>query len=315
MITDCITLRIRKGPGTNYQTVGSLAAGTTVRIYETTGGGAQLWGRIDQGWISMNYVELDVEVTDPEEGTVGVVYNCDKLNVRSAPGTANKRVARLDPGTQVEIFETRTVKGEEWGRISLGWVCMRYIKLTDDTKPEAPETERPEDKPTEPEKPAEPEKPTEPEKPAEPEAPTVPDEPDIGGNGGTAQTGVIYNTSEVSIRAGAGTKYDKVGSLKKGTHVVIQETAKVGSALWGRIEQGWVHMHYVKLDGREVPTGTVLKTVSNSFVNIRSGAGTGYTLVGKYSRGDTVLIYERADVDGTEWGRTDKGWICMDYVK
>ena len=48
---------------------------------------------------------------------------------------------------------------------------------------------------------------------------------------------------------------------------------------------------------------------------IRKGPGTGNVVVGSYKRGQTVTILEQTRVGVTLWGRTDKGWICMDYVK
>ena len=66
----------------------------------------------------------------------------------------------------------------------------------------------------------------------------------------------------------------------------------------------------------EEPTEAgVTKTVTSSYVNIRSGAGTGYEKVGEYKKGDVVTIYEEKTVGGRPWGRTDKGWICTEYVK
>lgn len=59
----------------------------------------------------------------------------------------------------------------------------------------------------------------------------------------------------------------------------------------------------------------VKKTVTGSYVNIRSGAGTGYEKVGQYKKGDEVIIYEEKTVGGRPWGRTDKGWICTEYVE
>lgn len=59
----------------------------------------------------------------------------------------------------------------------------------------------------------------------------------------------------------------------------------------------------------------VTKTVTSNYVNIRSGAGTGYEKVGEYKKGDVVTIYEEKTVGGRPWGRTDKGWICTEYVK
>ena len=58
-------------------------------------------------------------------------------------------------------------------------------------------------------------------------------------------------------------------------------------------------------------TGTV--TVGDS-LNIRSGAGTGYPAVGSYANGTRVTILEQQMVGTTRWGRTDRGWISMDYI-
>ena len=54
--------------------------------------------------------------------------------------------------------------------------------------------------------------------------------------------------------------------------------------------------------------------VANTYsgVNVRQGAGTGYAAVGKLLPGTTVQILELAN--GGKWGRTDKGWVCMDYI-
>ena len=56
-------------------------------------------------------------------------------------------------------------------------------------------------------------------------------------------------------------------------------------------------------------------TITNSYVNIRSGAGTGYEKVGEYKKGDVVVVYEVKTVGGRPWGRTDKGWFCTEYAK
>ena len=307
IVTGCTSLRIRKGPGTRYESAGSLAGGTQVEIYEITGSGSQVWARIDKGWISMNYVKLQDQNTgnggesggqtggtgdETGQGVSGVVYNCTRLNVRSAPGTNNSRVTRLDAGTKVQVYETTKVGSVTWGRIAQGWVSMEYIKLSGNTTPE-------------------------PEKPGTTEKPDPkPDTPETGKPGDTTvRTGTVVKTDEVRLRAGAGTQYDKVGTLKKGERIVILEQVKVGSATWGRTEKGWVHMYYVQLDSQEAPAGTVTGTVTGDYVNIRAGAGTHYAKVGTYRKGEVIIIYEKTTVGSTTWGRTDKGWVSMAYVK
>ena len=51
-------LNVRQGPGTGYGQAGKLMPGTSVDIYEIVKSGAADWGRIDQGWVCMNYITL-----------------------------------------------------------------------------------------------------------------------------------------------------------------------------------------------------------------------------------------------------------------
>lgn len=59
----------------------------------------------------------------------------------------------------------------------------------------------------------------------------------------------------------------------------------------------------------------VKMTVDVKKLSIRSGAGTNYEKVGSYQKGEVVTIYEQVTVNNEKWGRTDKGWICIDYCK
>ncbi len=52
-------LNVRKGPGTNYEIVKGLERGSRVLVYECTQVGDDQWGRITDGWISMQYIALD----------------------------------------------------------------------------------------------------------------------------------------------------------------------------------------------------------------------------------------------------------------
>ena len=46
-------------------------------------------------------------------------------------------------------------------------------------------------------------------------------------------------------------------------------------------------------------------------VNIRSGPGTGYGKTGAYPCGTVVTVLEEKE----GWGRTDKGWVSLDYLE
>lgn len=82
-----------------------------------------------------------------------------------------------------------------------------------------------------------------------------------------------------------------------------------------RICRSWL-LIYKRKGGAEPPdkedTMSTQYTVTPSIgVNIRSGPGTGYGKTGAYPCGTVVTILEERD----GWGRTDKGWVSLDYLE
>ena len=62
----------------------------------------------------------------------------------------------------------------------------------------------------------------------------------------------------------------------------------------------------------ETGTGVVANTYSG--VNVRTGPGTGYAMNGKLLPGTAVKILEVKQGGAAKWGRTEQGWVCMDYI-
>jgi len=291
-VVNCTTLRIRSGPGTKYEQVGSLPKGTRVAIYAKTTVKGQVWGQIDRGWICMTgYVQEDSGVSG--SGTVGTVVKCKELNVRAGAGTDYAKVGKLPAGSQVIILETTQVNGANWGRIDMGWVHMYYIELggTVDNSGSTGGNSG-----------SNPGSSGSGNTGAETEKPAAPSE---------VKYGVITGTDTLRVREAPGTDSKQVGTYKKGDRVKILETTKVGRATWGRTDKGWISLYYVELD--EDVAGTY-KTVTSKTLNIRSGPGTKNAKVGTYEKGEVVKILETTMVGSTLWGRTDRGWISLDYV-
>ena len=92
---------------------------------------------------------------------------------------------------------------------------------------------------------------------------------------------------------------------------VLTELKLVDGSAWGKISTGWVCLDYVKLDK---PASGAPALIMGDNLNIRKGAGKSYSVVAKYAKGTVVNILETKTVSGTTWGRTDKGWVSMDYV-
>ena len=127
-------LRIRSGPGTSYAVAGYLSPKQKVTITEQKTAGGMTWGKIAEGWISMDYVILDEAQSEPETSkpttqktTKTIIADC--LRVRRDAGTENTIVGYLYYGSKVEVLETKTGSdGDTWGRIATGWIHMSYTK-------------------------------------------------------------------------------------------------------------------------------------------------------------------------------------------
>lgn len=123
---------------------------------------------------------------------------------------------------------------------------------------------------------------------------------------------------ELNIRQEPDMSSAVVGQYSNGTIVTILET-KDG---WGRTDKGWIYMEYVttKDDKTVVDVagfepaveGSTPTDIENEMkpLNIREKPDTSSAVVGSYPNGTIVTILETKD----DWGKTDQGWIHMDYV-
>ena len=122
-------LRIRSGPGTSYSVAGYLKPNDRVTITQRQTAGGMVWGKIDSGWISLDYVILDNNTSDSTTQKDIRTVTADLLRVRQGPGTENTIVGYLYYGTKVEILEIATASnGGKWGRIDKGWIYLGYTK-------------------------------------------------------------------------------------------------------------------------------------------------------------------------------------------
>lgn len=283
---------VRNGAGTGYTQVGTVTSGTQLVIVEAVQVNGAAWGRYVDGWVELantNYSSSATLPTTPSSTTNGTVVCSTGVNVRSGAGTNYPVVGSAYNGQRVTVYETVNVNGSFWGRIGDSrWISLNYVKLDSSNTGNTGNT---------------------------------------GGstNTGSYQLGVVTATG-LNVRAAAGTGSAIVGALKKGQQVKIYAQTTVGNTLWGQTDTGWVCMNYISItssiigngnngssnNGTAIATGTV-KAGTN--LNVRSGAGTGYPKVGTLAAGTPVSIYEKAIVNGMEWGRIGSGmWVCTAYL-
>ena len=221
-------LALRKGPGLSYARIKYLANGTKVTILEQKKAEGINWGRISEGWISMDYVVLDKaetkpetkptesEKTEPEETKPaepeetkpeeskpvetklnGTVKVNDSLTVRRGAGTSYGILRYLSNGTKVTIVEVTEVNGTKWGNIGDGWVCMDYVILDNEKEETSSDTKT-----------------------------------------------VIADC--LRVRKEPSTSAEIVGYYYEGAKVQILETKEVDGTKWGKTSKGWISMDYVK---------------------------------------------------------------------
>ena len=267
-------LNIRSGPGVSYTILGKLYRGDRVEILELQMVGSVQWGRIEQGWVRISgYVTLEevaeshthsygdwyvtkeataeefgeerrdcscghyetrqTEKLETETKLYGTVTGNDYLNIRSGPGVSYTILGKLYRGDRVEILELQMVGSVQWGRIEQGWVRISgYVTLEEVTEAHTHSYG---------------------DWHVTKEATTE----DFGeerrdcacGHYETRQIPKleavtrVYATitcNSLSIRAGAGTGYARLGYYYLGETVEILEQVQVGTNTWGRTEKGWI---------------------------------------------------------------------------
>lgn len=133
-----------------------------------------------------------------------------------------------------------------------------------------------------------------------------------GTTGQNACKGVITGNG-LNIRSGPGTNYDAVGSYNFGNRVSILERIQIGQKWWGCTDKGWISMDYVYVDGTK-GEGAGFGTVSGDGVNIRSGPGTNFDVVGTLNKGTDLDILFQITIGDMTWGCIKQGWVSMTYV-
>jgi len=241
------------------------------------------------------------EPTEPSETEPSIDGNTatvigDLVNVRSSPSsTTGNTVGHLEKGTVVRIIRTATSLGVKWALTESGWVAAEYLDFNYEPEFSDNNTET---------------------EPQETQPGTAPD--------GSIK-GVITAT-QLYIRDQASAEGKIVGSYKNSDVVTITET-KDG---WGKTNKGWISMEYVTTTGgtdtkpetnkndKNNDTNTEVQgtaanikgIVNTAELNIRKEPNTTSDRVGGYVYGNRVTITETKD----GWGKTDKGWISLNYV-
>ena len=271
------SLNVRSGAGTNYKVLFSVKKNEQVNITQTSNG----WYKIKtstgkQGWASADYIKINsTSSSNQSTSSTTKVVNTNGLNMRNGAGTSYRVITVLNKGIKVEVIS----ESNGWSKIKydgrLGYVASRYLDLESSTN--------------------------------------------------VSTTKKEVNATSLNVRSGAGTNYSIIGKLSKGSKIdVISE-----SNGWSKINYngkiGYVSSSYLKSVSGSVestpsitptpsqPESTqpeninpevqkITKEVNATSLNVRSGAGTNYSIIGKLNKGSKIDVISESN-----------GWSKIDY--
>lgn len=273
------------------------------------------------------------ENSDTEDAdTMVISVTGDVVNIRNGPGTNYGIASQVYQDHVLIVSHVTELSNRKWGKVENGWICLDYTNYDDlingSTGSDAERETQPSDETTDPE-----------------DSPALNGpQTDIDWDNQDVISGVVRVNDLLRIRSGPGTAYTRVGYLLNGSKVEIMELRTEGSTVWGRISRGWISMDYIITDVHHTddtvdsdtdqtqetePAQAPEETIESDgdmeaaamegniiadALRIRSAPGTGHSIVGFYYQDDWVTVSEKVLVNSIYWGKTDRGWINLEYV-
>ena len=293
-------VNFRSGPGTNYNSKGVIALGTTVTVTDTSN--AQWYAvRLSNGstgYIFAEYISFTGSNTPsataaptqaPSNGSEQTAKTTEYVNFRSGPGTNYSSKGVIALGTTVTVTDT---SNSEWYAVRLsngstGYIFAQYLKLNSSSSATAT--------------------------PAPTQAPS--------GSEQSAKT-----TEYVNFRSGPGTNYNSKGVIASGTTVTVTDRS---NSQWYAVRlangsTGYIFAQYLKVTGTSSATPTqapsndgTVQAKLTADVNLRRGAGTNYGVIKVIGTGTTVTV---TDASNSQWYKVKlsdgtEGYLFSEYLK
>lgn len=134
------SLRVRKGPGTTFQVIGSLNSGQAVEILTSNNNWVEIKTQTIRGWVSKEFIQSSssnnsgTSVESGNGNTSGVI-TADSLNVRETPSANSKVIGSLKKGAKVTVFK----QSNGWSEITYSgkkaYVSAQFIKIGQSSAP------------------------------------------------------------------------------------------------------------------------------------------------------------------------------------
>lgn len=253
-------LNVRSGASTNHGIQDKLSANTQVRVnYKTNTGWYNISYSGKTGFASSDYINLVEDSNNNNINKKGTVVGVSSsLNVRTGPSTSYSIKDQIAKGKVVKV----NYEKDGWYNITydgeIGYVSKSYISLSESDSSGSGSNSG---------------------------SGNTTEKPDVN-----KKTGSVYNVSSaLNVRSGAGSGYSVLGTLKANDKVIINHEINGWYNIDFNGKTGFVSTSYIKLDASNSVTsqkGKVINIETN--LNVRSGMGTNYSIIG-YLLGDSIV--------------------------
>ena len=130
-------LNVRKGPSTQYESIGSVSKGYIFEAVGKSGSWYQVNYNGQNAYISGNLKYVEPTVINEYE-TLEIGTTTTGLNVRSGESTAYEKIGYLAKGSKVEIIKQAS---SGWYKIkyngSYGYISNKYVSLNSNSSPDS----------------------------------------------------------------------------------------------------------------------------------------------------------------------------------
>lgn len=331
-------VNLRATPGTSGVLKGKILPGTQVNILETRTVGSTKWGRVENGWICMDYVQIISDLPADVLAALGIGSG----STGSSSTTTGAEVAMYTGTVAAEGGVTVYAEPDKNSTVirALGegeHVTVHELKtvVTSETVEANPTDLGPDEKTSE--------------------------------SDGSSSTTIIKTTTywarvndgyivnpqdnlsldtldeavytvtesdTLNVRENAGTEYDKVFKLLKGDQVKVTNVKIIGGNVWGNIEcdegTGWASLAYMTKGAVATNTGDnstgstgsnntgngttgTTGTVTGSTGNTGTVSSSGYIYTGKVINTDSVRVRNTASTTATVSTTLKKGASLVIY--
>lgn len=270
-------LNLREGAGVDKKVILTLSKGVTVTVLDSSNA---TWAKVQtsggkQGYCSKQYLSISGTASNSGSSSSGTTaVTTASLNMREGAGTTSKIIVTLPKGTSVKVIDS---SNPSWLKVQTadgkqGYCSKEFLNVSSSS------------------------------------GSGTTTNTGSANTGSTASSASALTMDYLNLREGAGTNYKVILTISKGTTVKVLDNS---NAQWTKVEtssgkQGYCSKQYLKIGtstgtNTNTPpstgtgTTTTVTGVTNSSLNVRSGAGTTYGIVVTLAKGVTVTVTDNSN--------------------